>query len=206
MEQEKRISLARLTVRQYDTILNHCNSNIFVTDGRGQILYANDAAERALNCSFEELRRMDVYQLHEKGYTSHSSSADAIESGKKAFAVYRNNLGEEIATTSIHVPDRRGGIEMVVTRSDEVGTILAKQKELDRYRTLFQQMLTRSEGPAPTLIARDPGMARIVEALKKYAASDVTVLLTGESGTGKEVLANFVRQNSRRSGGAFLCR
>lgn len=204
MEQEKRISLAQLTVRQYDTILNHCNSNIFVTDGRGQILYANDAAERALNCSFEELRRMDVYQLHEKGYTSHSSSADAIESGKKAFAVYRNNLGEEIATTSIPVPDRRGGIEMVVTRSDEVGTILAQQKELDRYRTLFQQMLTRSEGPAPTLIARDPGMARIVEALKKYAASDVTVLLTGESGTGKEVLANFVRQNSRRSGGAFL--
>ena len=34
MEQEKRISLARLTVRQYDTILNPCKSNFFVTDSR----------------------------------------------------------------------------------------------------------------------------------------------------------------------------
>ena len=43
MEQQKRIRLAQLTAAQYDAILNHCNSNIFVTDGQGMILYANDA-------------------------------------------------------------------------------------------------------------------------------------------------------------------
>ena len=86
MEQEKRIHLAHLTTAQYDAILNHCNSNIFVTDGQGLILYANDAAERALNCTFDKLRRMDVYQLREAGYTTHSSSADAIQSKRKSFA------------------------------------------------------------------------------------------------------------------------
>ena len=32
MEQQKRIRLAGLTIAQYDAILNHCNSNIFVFD------------------------------------------------------------------------------------------------------------------------------------------------------------------------------
>ena len=204
MEQQKRIRLARLTTAQYDAILNHCNSNIFVTDGQGVILYANDAAERALNCTFDRLRQMDVYQLMEGGYTTHSSSADAIQSKRKSFAVYRNKLGEEIATTSIPVLDSDGQVELVVTRSDEVGSILAQQKELDRYRSLYQQMLTRSDSSSVTLIAEDSRMKEILLTLKKYAVSDVTILLTGESGTGKEVLAGYIRQNSSRSKEAFL--
>ena len=185
MEQQKRIRLAGLTIAQYDAILNHCNSNIFVTDGEGRVLYANGAAERALNCTFDRLRQMDIYQLRADGYTTHSSSADAIKTKRKSFAVYKNNLGEEIATTSTPVLDGEGNIELVVTRSDEVGSILAQQKELDRYRTLYQQMLTRSDSPTVTLIAEDPHMKEIVQTLKKYAQSDVTILLTGESGTGK---------------------
>lgn len=204
MEQQERIRLAGLTTAQYDAILNHCNSNIFVTDGQGVILYANDAAERALNCSFKKLRKMDIYQLREEGYTSHSSSDDAIKSRKKSFAVYRNNLGEEIATTSTPVLDSDGRVVLVVTRSDEVGTILAQQKELERYRTLYRQMVNRSDQPMPTLIAQDSHMKQIVSMLQKYAASDVTILLTGESGVGKEVLANFIRQNSARKDAPFL--
>lgn len=204
MEQHKRIALAGLTAELYDTILNHCNSNIFVTDGQGNILYANDAAERALNCTFDRLRKMDVYQLRADGYCSHSSSADAIKSRRKAFAVYRNNLGEEIATTSVPVLDPDGRVRLVVTRSDEVGSILAQQKELDRYRKLYQQILTRSGTPSVTLIAEDPRMKEIVSTLHTYAQSDVTILLTGESGTGKEVLADYIRQNSSRQDAPFL--
>ena len=204
MEQQKRIHLAGLSTQQYDAILNHCNSNIFVTDGEGRILYANDAAERALNCTFDRLCQMDIYQLRADGYTTHSSSADAIKTKRKSFAVYKNNLGEEIATTSTPVLDGEGNVELVVTHSDEVGSILAQQKELDRYRTLYQQMLTRSDSPAVTLIAEDPHMKEIVQTLKKYAQSDVTILLTGESGTGKEVLAGLIRQNSLRRDTPFL--
>lgn len=204
MNQKNRVALAELSVEQYDTILNHCNSNIFVTDGKGCILYANDAAERALNCSFEQLHRMDIYQLQEEGYTTHSSSADAIRTGKKAFAVYRNNLGEEIATTSIPVMDSDHTIMMVVTRSDEVGTILSQQKELDRYRSLYKQMLSASAPAVAPLIVKDKLMEEIIHRLKRYSDSDVTILLTGESGTGKEVLANYIQQNSQRRNEAFL--
>ena len=69
-----------LSIQDYNDILNHCFSNIFVTDGLGKIIYANREASRALNCPVEELLSMDVYQLKERGYTDHSSTDDALRS------------------------------------------------------------------------------------------------------------------------------
>ena len=84
MTREERIRLSHLDIREYDDIVNHCSSNIFVTDGKGKIIYANDASERALNCQAAKLLSMDIYQLRENGYTSHSSSADAIRTKRRA--------------------------------------------------------------------------------------------------------------------------
>ena len=204
MESGKRIALARLTVSQYDAILNHCDSIIFVTDGTGQIIYANDAAERGLNCSFERMRQMDIYQFREEGYTSQSSSAEAIRTRKKALVVYKNNAGEEIAATSIPVFDGRGNITMVVTRSNEMEYILEWQRELDHYRALYERALTQGDSQAVRVVAESPQMKKILSTLQKYAQTDATILLTGESGTGKEVLANYIKQKSRRRGEAFL--
>ena len=59
MTREERIRLSHLDIREYDDIVNHCSSNIFVTDGKGKIIYANDAAERALNCPAAKLMSMN---------------------------------------------------------------------------------------------------------------------------------------------------
>lgn len=204
MESGKRIALARLTVSQYDAILNHCDSIIFVTDGAGQIIYANDAAERGLNCSFEKMKRMDIYQFRKEGYTSKSSSEEAIRTRKKALVVYKNNSGEEIAATSIPVFDAKGNITMVVTRSNEMEYILEWQKAVDHYRVLYERALMHENSQAVKIIAESPQMKKILSILQKYAQTDATILLTGESGTGKEVLANYIKQKSNRCGETFL--
>ena len=160
MESGKRIALARLTVSQYDAILNHCDSIIFVTDGAGQIIYANDAAERGLNCSFEKMKRMDIYQFRKEGYTSKSSSEEAIRTRKKALVVYKNNSGEEIAATSIPVFDAKGNITMVVTRSNEMEYILEWQKAVDHYRVLYERALMHENSQAVKIIAESPQMKK----------------------------------------------
>ena len=47
-------------------------------------------------------------------------------------------------------------------------------------------------------------MRPVIDALRKVAATDATVLLVGESGTGKEVAAQAVHRWSRREAGPFV--
>lgn len=50
----------------------------------------------------------------------------------------------------------------------------------------------------------DPAMEPVVDALRKVARTDATVLLVGESGVGKEVAAQALHRWSRRAEGPFV--
>ncbi|MBL9019372.1 MAG: sigma-54-dependent Fis family transcriptional regulator, partial [Myxococcales bacterium] len=54
------------------------------------------------------------------------------------------------------------------------------------------------------IIAESPAMRRVLELVRRAAASDATVLITGESGTGKEVLAHAIHRASHREGKRFV--
>ncbi len=54
------------------------------------------------------------------------------------------------------------------------------------------------------LESRNPGMAALLEMVRRAAAGDSTILLTGETGTGKDVLAGQIHRWSPRRHGAFV--
>ena len=54
------------------------------------------------------------------------------------------------------------------------------------------------------LIAESPPMHRVLELVRRAAASDATVLITGESGVGKEVVARAVHSASTRAQQRFI--
>ena len=62
----------------------------------------------------------------------------------------------------------------------------------------------REHDDIPPLTYGDPAMHDVVEALRKVAPTDTTVLLLGESGTGKEVAARTLHAKSRRALGPFV--
>src|SRR5438093_7123408 len=49
-----------------------------------------------------------------------------------------------------------------------------------------------------------PRMQEAVEIARRFAWSDLPVLLTGETGTGKEVLARAIHYGGSRAGGPFI--
>ena len=65
-------------------------------------------------------------------------------------------------------------------------------------------LLERATRQEHTLLGRDPAMLMLIKRAELIAPSAASVLITGESGTGKEVVARFVHQKSRRSGGPFV--
>ncbi len=76
-----------------------------------------------------------------------------------------------------------------------------ERRELSRYR---ERSHRAREADEPRLSYGDPAMAPAVEAIRKVAATEATVLLLGESGTGKEVAARAIHQASRRAEGPFV--
>ena len=85
---------------------------------------------------------------------------------------------------------------------DQVLLLAERALERRRLRTLREQLA--DEGADEPLTHGDPVMKPVVEALRKVAPTDATVLLLGESGTGKEVAARAVHRWSKRAAGPFV--
>ena len=58
--------------------------------------------------------------------------------------------------------------------------------------------------PLPGLVTANPKMLEICQQLRRFAPSDVTILLLGESGTGKELFARAAHSLSKRAKQPFI--
>lgn len=91
-------------------------------------------------------------------------------------------------------------------RIDEVREIVRQAVEFSRLRRDNRALRERVEGTgrAPTLVAQEQVMQRLLDTARQVAPTDCNVVLTGESGTGKEILARFIHNQSSRAEGPFL--
>src|SRR5262249_52938403 len=80
---------------------------------------------------------------------------------------------------------------------------LAERRALSEHADALARRLDRAEGFAG-VVARSPKMTALVEAARRVAVTDETVLLLGESGTGKTRLARAIHNASRRADGPFV--
>ena len=93
-------------------------------------------------------------------------------------------------------------LQKPVDGPDQVLLLAERALERRRLKTLREQVA--GEDADEPLTHGDPVMKPVVEALRKVAPTDATVLLLGESGTGKEVAARAVHRWSRRAAGPFV--
>lgn len=107
--------------------------------------------------------------------------------------------------------DGPGGAEEIKAPLNEGHLALLAPRIGEELRTLFEVVVDRVSIPQRTPAADRGGMvgesavlAEAVAKLRRFAVSDVPVLLLGESGTGKELAAKHVHASSSRAGGPFL--
>lgn len=60
------------------------------------------------------------------------------------------------------------------------------------------------DGPASTIVSRDPKILNLLTTLKRVADDSASILIRGESGTGKELFARQAHLWSKRSQGSFV--
>jgi len=199
---------ARLTIQEYNLILENCCADLFATDGRGKIIYANDDSVKVLCCSLEKLLTMDIYQLRAEGYVSYSMTDEVLRTRRQAMGTYFNKEGQEIACVSTPVFDDNENLCMVVTYSRQLDVLETFQKELRQereklkgYQAAMDMMGYHGEDQ---IVANDPSTRKVFASLEALARMDSTIMLYGESGVGKEVAANFIRRHSARKDAVFV--
>ncbi len=93
-------------------------------------------------------------------------------------------------------------VQKPIGSPSELRLIAARALERRALRTARDR--ARLEAPSlPPLTYGDPVMTPVVDALRKVAPTDASVLLLGESGTGKEVAARTLHAWSGRAAGPF---
>jgi transcriptional regulator with GAF, ATPase, and Fis domain len=55
-----------------------------------------------------------------------------------------------------------------------------------------------------TIVGSSPALIRVMENVRRVAATDATVLISGETGTGKELIARTIHASSARREGPFI--
>ncbi len=80
----------------------------------------------------------------------------------------------------------------------------ALQKHALRHENQNLRALVQERYDLAGVVARSPQMLRLLDLVRRVAATDATVLLRGESGTGKELIARAIHHSSPRAGGPFV--
>ncbi len=82
--------------------------------------------------------------------------------------------------------------------------ILMLQAELTATQPASAPAPPSEEFQRELIAGNSPALIRVIETVRKVAASETSVLLRGESGTGKELLAKAIHENSPRRSGPMI--
>lgn len=205
-----RTSLKNLSEEELELVLNNCFANIFVTDGVGNIVFANKDAAEALCVPEEYLLTRTVYDLLEEGITDYSSTENTIRTRARTLASYTNKEGAEIMVVTTPVFDSEGELQLCVTYSRKktdmdmfVEEIEKERIRSNRYRDAVNYF-DESNKSTNVIIYKSKLMEALCRTAQIVAPTDSTVMLYGESGVGKEVFANYIHRHSKRKDEIFI--
>lgn len=198
------MNLKKIT-RKLDTVLESSYDGIFITDGNAVTTRVNKAYERITGIRADDIMGKHVNILVDQGIISKACST-VVQRTRDVVTMHQKlSSGKILLVTGTPIFDDHGEIEMIVTNVRDITELQRLREELyerdrkmDMYNTKLES-LRKTLNEKSSIYSRDGKMVRILEAAKRVASHDTTVLITGETGVGKERMAEFIHQNSLRS-------
>lgn len=193
-------------------VLESTYDGIFITDGEGYYITANRGFERITGVRREDMVGKHVTYMVEKGWIPFSVSMETLRRKAQVTKLVTYPTGVEALVTGIPVLGENGRVVAAVCNIRDLTELNKLREEVVLTRKLaesYKKRLVELQGlpdfGKKGIIAKDPGMQRVLCLADKVAESDATVLITGESGVGKGVVAKYIHQHSPRSAtGTFV--
>ncbi|MDX1619264.1 MAG: sigma-54 dependent transcriptional regulator, partial [Balneolaceae bacterium] len=100
---------------------------------------------------------------------------------------------------------KMGAFDFIEKPPDLNRLLVSVRNAIDRQNLARENKNMRSKLPrVPEIVGESEAIHQIKQTIDKVAPTNSRVLITGENGTGKELVARWIHEKSRRSGGPFV--
>lgn len=200
-----------LTNEEWERITENSLDGIFLSDGKGNVIYANQAYLKISGLSPEEIYGRSVQDLFEEKLMSKAGTVLVMQT-KQPMTIdsffYRTNKHALVSCNPIL--DENGEISIIVSNVRDMTDIYRLQEKIDKDQVMMRRykeeldVLKKQTELQDNIIVHDQKSLETLFLASRIASSDSTVLITGESGVGKEEYARYVHRASRRKDNAFI--
>ncbi len=185
--------------RELWDIIEYSSDSIYVTDGNGITVYANDSFERMTGAPVSSVLGLSVFEIESQGIYKPSISAIVLKEKRPVTLIQKGYNGKDLIVTGVPVFDVDGNIYMVICNTKDIDELsILKNYLLDIKSTSVK--MSNESNHLSTIIYTSENMINLMTMISKVTHVDSTVLITGESGTGKGLIARYIHDNSKRSG------
>jgi two-component system nitrogen regulation response regulator NtrX len=100
---------------------------------------------------------------------------------------------------------KRGAFDFIEKPLETERVLVTVRNALDQSRLSSEvRQLKRVDDLRHEMIGESPGLLQVMDAIRRAAPTNATVLILGESGVGKELVARAIHRNSQRSRERFV--
>ena len=193
-----------LLARNVESLLDALPAGVFISDASGVSLRVNRMYEQLTGLTQAQIEGKNVRDLVRDGVFDCILNPEIVRTGQTTTHVQQLKNGKKLVLMGFPVFDETGVLRLVITVARDVTLLARLQEQVAGQQKLIEQIHDQlayvaqgaKQGREPVYVSRM--MADVVALLRRFAATDATVLLLGETGAGKDVLARFTHALSPR--------
>lgn len=189
---------ARLEAGRYEQlngVLRTLQDAMLAVDRDHRIIAVNPPMQKALGREREALVGTSLDAL-----VPELSLRRTLETGEEERATVRNLMSHDWVVTRAPIREHGETVGATITLYD---TRLIQEADTS-LRIHQRTRQTRGRYRFEDIHGSSPAFLRAIKTARRFARTDLTVLLTGESGVGKELFAQAIHAESPRSGEPFV--
>ena len=196
--------------RYFENILDALSDGVFITDTVGTTLCINRMYEQLTGLSKERVRGKNVRELQEEGVFDLVLNPEIVRTGKPATHAQHLGNGKKLVLSGFPVFDEAGRLRLVVTFARDITLLAQLNDQVAEQRRLIDQIhdqlayMAQKQARVLEPVYASPAIEEVVSLLRRFAATDATILLLGETGTGKTMTAKAIHQASPRKELSFI--
>jgi len=187
-------------IRFYETVLDHIQNGIMITDGKGKIVFFSKTYGHFLGINPEEAVGKNCSEVVEN-----SRMHIVAETGIAEINQPHRIMGQDMVVQRIPVAIEGQGIfvfgQVMFKDVKDVHTLAKRLSDLESKVEFYEKELVSLRSSKFTLdhiIGESEGMVEVKNLALKAAQVQAPVLILGESGTGKELFAHAIHYASDR--------